>query len=486
MTTASAVNARPNPEAGEDIEHLFAAQRAAHEREPEVPATIRIDRIDRCIDLLVSHQDELCDAASADFGQRPEAVTRSMDILPSILALKHARAHLRRWMRPERRALHLPLLLPGTRARVRYQPLGVVGIISPWNFPIGLCFGPLASVLAAGNRCLVKPSEATPAVSALMKRLLARSFDATEIAVVTGGPDVAQRFSAQPFDHLIFTGSAPIGRRVMAAASAHLTPVTLELGGKCPVVIGRRADLETFVDRVLTGKLANAGQVCLAPDYLLLPRGHVDEFVARAREWVARAYPGLPLNPDYTSIINAQHYERLEALLAEAVSSGARAVSLAKALDGDCRDRHMFAPTLVLNAGDDTRIMREEIFGPLLPIRPYDHIDEAISTINARPRPLALYYFGRDAGEREHVLSHTLSGGVTVNDVTMHFLAMDLPFGGVGESGIGAYHGEAGFRRFSHARAVLHQSPLDLARLAGSRPPYGARLRSSLDWLIRR
>ncbi|HEU4624079.1 MAG TPA: coniferyl aldehyde dehydrogenase [Steroidobacteraceae bacterium] len=469
-----------------DLVRLLDLQRAAQLAQGEPPARVRIDRIDRCIDLLVAHRNELCEAVACDFGQRPAAITRSMDILPSVLALKHARRNLRRWMRPERRGLQFPLRLPGTRARIMYQPLGVVGIISPWNFPIGLCFDPLASVLAAGNRCLIKPSELTPQTSALMQRLVAASFDAAEVAVVTGGRDVGERFAALPFDHLLFTGSPAVGRRVMAAAAERLVPVTLELGGKCPVVVGRSADLTAVVDRVLTGKLANAGQVCLAPDHVYLPREWLEDFVGRARAWVARAYPGLPDNGDYTSIVNARHYERLEALVADAINKGAHVVPVAGAGDSCSRQRRLFAPQLVLNASDDMRIMREEIFGPLLPVLAYDRLDEAIAGINTRPRPLALYYFGKDIREQRHVLTHTLSGGVTVNDVAMHYLAEELPFGGVGESGMGAYHGEHGFRRFSHARSVLEQSRFDLAGLAGSRPPYGKRLARSLAWLIRR
>jgi coniferyl-aldehyde dehydrogenase len=475
----------PRSESAADLEGLLAVQREAQMRLADPPARLRIDRIDRCIDLLVAHQQKLCRAVAHDFGQRPAAVTRSMDILPSVLALKHARSNVRSWMRPERRGLHVPLLLPGTAARIQYQPLGVVGIISPWNFPIGLCFGPLAGVLAAGNRCLIKPSELTPETSALIQRLIAASFDASELAVVTGGPETAAHFAALPFDHLLFTGSTAVGRRVMSAAAEHLVPVTLELGGKCPVVIGRSARIPAAVDRILIGKLANAGQVCLAPDHVYVPRSSLDEFVARACQWAAQAYPGLPGNSDYTSIVNEQHCLRLNALLKDAQAKGARVVPLGTTADSRARDLRLFTPAIVLDAGDDTRIMQEEIFGPLLPVRPYDEIDEAIANISTRPRPLALYYFGRDRAEQARVLANTLSGGVTVNDVTMHYLAADLPFGGVGASGMGAYHGEHGFRRFSHARAVLRQSRFDFASFSGLRPPYGLRLASSLRWLIR-
>jgi coniferyl-aldehyde dehydrogenase len=441
---------------------LLDAQRAAFEHEGIVSAQVRIDRLGRALALLVNHQAEICAAAASDFGQRPETLTRFMDVLPAVLAIRYARGQVRRWMRPRRPHVALPAGAPGVRAEIRHDPVGVVGVISPWNFPVNLSFSPLAGILAAGNRCLIKPSETTPAVSALMLRLFAQYFDTREVAVVTGGADVADEFSRLPFDHLLFTGSGAIGRRVMAAAAANLVPVTLELGGKSPALIGRSADLPKAVDRIMLHKLANAGQVCIAPDYVCVPRESAEQFVELARAWVARAYPGLPGNPDYCSMISDRHAQRMHALLADANAHGARIVALAP------------------------DVMQEEIFGPLLPIRSYERIEESIADINSRPRPLALYYFGRDLAEMRQVLDHTISGGVTVNDVAMHFLAQELPFGGIGASGIGAYHGEHGFARFSHARAVYHQSRFDLAGIVGLRPPYGARARHALKLLIRR
>jgi coniferyl-aldehyde dehydrogenase len=472
--------------AGSALHPILHAQRAAFDAEGYASAGTRIERIDRCIELLVSHETELCAALDRDFGQRPAAVTRAMDILPALLALKDARQSLRKWMRPERRHVRRPLWLPGTRARISYQPLGVVGVISPWNFPIGLTFGPLAGVLAAGNRCMLKPSELTPATSQLLHELIAERFAAEEVALVTGGADVAAAFAALPFDHLLFTGSTAVGRRVMAAAAAQGVPVTLELGGKSPAIVARSADLVEAVDRILIGKLANAGQVCIAPDYVLVPQESIEAFVSQARNWTTRAYPGLPANGDYTSIVNDQHYERLHALMADARDKGARIEPLGTAADAPCRERRLMQPALVLQTTDDMRIMQEEVFGPLLPVRPYAGIGDALAEINRRPRPLALYYFGKDRDERRRVLERTICGGVTVNDVAMHYLAEDLPFGGVGASGMGAYHGEHGFRRFSHARAELRQTSLDFAGLAGLRPPYGKRLAGTLARLIRR
>jgi coniferyl-aldehyde dehydrogenase len=470
---------------GAELARLFERQRAAHLATASVPARTRIDRLQRALDLLVTHQGDFCQAAASDFGQRPSAVTQFMDLVPAVLALKYARRHVRRWMRPQRYRVGWPFGVPGVRAEVVRQPLGVVGLISPWNFPVNLTFGPLAGILAAGNRCLIKPSEVTPAVSALMQRLVAQAFDPSEVSVVTGGPEIAQAFSQLPFDHLLFTGSTAIGQRVMAAAAANLVPVTLELGGKCPVVVGRSAVLARTVGRILLAKLANAGQMCIAPDYVYLPHDSIDSFVREARRWMQSAYPVVPGNPDYTGLINEQHALRAAQLLADAQAKGAQIVEL-WAAPGGAGERRLMTPTLILGATDDMRVMQEEIFAPILPLRSYERIEQVISDINGRPHALALYYFGSDPAEQAEVLARTRSGGVTVNDIAMHFLAESLPFGGVGASGIGAYHGEEGFRRFSHARSVFHQTRLDVAGLIGLRPPYGRRLSWMLKLLIRR
>jgi coniferyl-aldehyde dehydrogenase len=465
---------------------LLDAQRAAFRREGPVSAQVRRDRLQRAITLLVDHQAQICAAADSDFGRRSAMLTRFMDLLPAVLALKYARRHVRGWMRPQRPRLALPVGLPGARARIIHQPLGVVGVISPWNFPITLSFGPLAGILAAGNRCLIKPSESTPAVSALMQQLFRQYFHPEEIAVVTGGAEVAEEFSRLPFDHLLFTGSGAVGRRVMAAAAANLVPVTLELGGKSPVLLGRSANIAQAVDRILLHKLANAGQVCIAPDYVCLPGESVGQFVQLARAWAQRAYPALPDNPDYCSMISDRHAQRMRTLLDDASAKGATVIPLAAEGSTGGAASRLICPALILGATDDMLVMQEEIFGPLLPVLGYGQIEESIAAINSRPHPLALYYFGSDQMELREVLARTNSGAVTVNDVTLHFLAQELPFGGVGASGMGAYHGEHGFRRFSHARAVLYQSRLNFATLAGLRPPYGAYARRVLQLLMRR
>ncbi len=505
-TPAPTASASPVPE----LEALLRAQRAAFHAEGPVSAAVRRDRLDRAIDLLVTHQAAICEAVASDFGQRPAELTRFMDIFPSVHGLKFARRKVSRWMKPERWRLAFPNALPGTRGEIVYQPLGVVGVISPWNFPITLAFGPLAGILAAGNRCMIKPSELTPATSKLLAELIAAAFAPEEVAVVTGGADVAIAFSRLPFDHLLFTGSTQVGRQVMAAAAEHLVPVTLELGGKCPAIVGRSAVLERAVDRILLGKLANAGQVCLAPDHVYVPRESIAAFVQGAQSWARRVYPGLPDNPDYTALVSSRHRKRAQELIADARAAGAQVIYLGGEGSGGCdpaagsegSDRvgaldrsgrpgaaqapNVLTPALILGATPAMQVMREEIFAPVLPVLAYDRIGSAIADIQQRDRPLALYYFGSDKAEEREILTHTVSGGVTVNDIAMHFLAQELPFGGVGPSGMGAYHGEHGFRRFSHARAVFHQSSFDLAGLTGLRPPYGKRLRRSLSFLIRR
>lgn len=479
---------RPDPTspAENDLEALFQLQHAARAAEGVPSARIRRERLSRAIDLLVSSQRQLCEALSADFGRRPAEISRFLDILPAVHSLKLARRRLPGWMRPEPSSLGLPLPVPGAAGRIVYQPLGVVGVISPWNFPLSLSFGPLAGIFAAGNRCLMKPSEVTPATSELIKDLVAQHFDPRELAVVTGGADLAEAFSRLPFDHLLFTGSEAVGRRVMFAAAAHLVPVTLELGGKCPVIVGRSASVAQVVDRVLMAKMANAGQICLAPDYVCLPSERVADFARRARLWAARTYPGLPANPDCTSLVSARHATRVAEMIADAKAKGAKVIPLTEeALAGPTEARVM-APVLILGATEEMRVMREEIFSALLPIRTYERIEEVIAYLSARPPPLALYYFGNDRAEQREVIARTTSGAVTVNDVGMHFFAEELPFGGVGPSGLGAYHGKHGFRRFSHARPVLQMPRWDFAGLLGLRPPYGRRLRFWLDRLIRK
>jgi coniferyl-aldehyde dehydrogenase len=467
-----------------NLESLLRAQREAFIAEGEVTARVRRDRLGRLIELLLSHQHQLVEAAAADFGQRPAAITRLLDVLPALAGLRLARRSLRRWMRTRYRALALPAGVPGAHGKIQSQPLGIVGVISPWNFPIALSFGPLAGILAAGNRAMIKPSELTPCVSALLQQMIASRFDPRELTVVTGDAAVAQSFAGLPFDHLLFTGSTAVGRQIMRAAAEHLVPVTLELGGKCPVIVGRSAPLTRAVDRMLRVKMANNGQMCVAPDHVWLPEESIDRFVSLARAWMARAYPDYPNNADTTYIITERHRMRLQELLADAKARGAQIVSLIEDAPSAEGNGRTLLPALILGATAEMSIMQEEIFGPYLPLMGYRTLEEPIKAINAAARPLALYYFGNDRAEQRELLARTHSGGVAVNDVGLQFLAEELPFGGVGASGMGAYHGEYGFHRFSHARAIFHQSRLDVAGWAGMRPPYGRRLRWLLRWFI--
>ena len=390
-------------------------------------------------------------------------------------AIKYARRHLARWMRTRRTPTELAFL-PG-RNRLAPQPLGVVGIVSPWNYPIQLTLCPLVGALAAGDRALLKPSELTPRTSALLAELAAKYFDSDLVSVVVGDAEIGKAFVALPFDHLLFTGSTAVGRQVAAAAAANLTPITLELGGKSPAIFDPSCDLAQASARVAAGKFFNAGQTCIAPDYLLVPRGQAEAAAAAIAPATARLYPTLAANPDYTAIISERHRSRLIALVAEAREAGARIVEINPAGESFADGRKL-APTIVIGAPQTTRLMREEIFGPLLPIVEYGEVDDAIAAVNRGERPVALYWFGRDAARRDRVLRETIAGGVTVNDCLLHFVQEGQPCGGVGASGVGAYHGEWGFRAFSKLKPVFHQSNLSGFPLL--RPPYG----KVTDWVL--
>ncbi|WP_219723797.1 coniferyl aldehyde dehydrogenase [Burkholderia sp. WAC0059] len=429
---------------------------------------VRKDRLNRAIDLLRNHRDELIDAIRADYGNRSRQQTLFADIFAPIEALRHSRDHLDEWMRKP--TVIEPL--PGTMAWVEHQPLGVVGVISPWNFPIVLAFGPLADVFAAGNRAMLKPSELTPQTSELLAELISRYFEPTELTTVLGGTSTGAMFSSQPFDHLVFTGSTQVAHHVMRAASDNLVPVTLELGGKSPVLVDHDANLRTVAERVLTIKTFNAGQICLSPDYVLIQADRIEAFVEHAKGVVAQMYPTMRDNPDYTAMLNSRGFERQMALVADAKEKGARIVSLAPNGE-DLTDPviHKMAPTLVVGTTPTMRLTQEEIFGPVLPMVTYETFDQAVAYINARERPLAIYYFGGDTKHREKIAGETTSGALVVNDAMTHAFFASLPFGGVGASGMGHYHGEYGFRAFSHAKPVLLQSDTGESNLP-MRAPY--------------
>lgn len=457
------------------MQETLNAQRAAFMAGLPVGLDIRKDRLKRAIAMIADHADRFCDALSEDFGHRSREQSMVTDIGGSVAPLRHAIKQLDRWARPERRAVQFPLGLLGARARVEYQPKGVVGVIAPWNFPVQLVMGPLAGIFAAGNRAMVKTSEFTPATAALFEEVCPRYFAAEELAFFSGGPEVGKAFAGLAFDHLIFTGATGIGRHILHAAADNLTPVTLELGGKSPVILGRSANVRQATERVAIGKMLNAGQICLAPDYMIVPADQEAEVVAGLKSATSAMYPSLLANPDYTSIVNDRHFQRLSDWLDDARAKGARIETVNPANEDFAASNARKMPLhIVTDVTDDMTIMQEEIFGPILPIRRYSGaIDEAIDEVNRRDRPLGLYYFGSDGGEQRRVLDRTISGGVTVNDVVFHVSMEELPFGGIGPSGMGSYHGPDGFKTFSHAKAIYEQPKIDVAKLAGLKPPYG-------------
>jgi len=457
-----------------DMRATLERQRHAFMAELPVSIATRKDRLKRAAAMIADNATRFCDALSEDFGHRSREQSMVTDIAGSIAPINHALRHVGRWARRDKRSVQFPLGLLGARAWVEYQPKGVVGVIAPWNFPVNLVMGPIAGAFAAGNRVMVKTSEYTPRTAALFEEVVGGYFASEELAFFSGGPEVGKTFAGLPFDHLLFTGATGIGRHILRAAADNLTPVTLELGGKSPVIVGRSANLAQAAERVAMGKMLNAGQICLAPDYMLVPAEAEPAMVEGLKRAAASMYPTLLANPDYTSIVNDRHFQRLSDWLDDARAKGARIETVNPAgEDFSATNARKMPLTLVRDVTDDMVLMQEEIFGPILPIRRYDGVDDAIAEVNRRARPLGLYYFGSDADERRRVLDRTISGGVSLDDVIFHVSMEDLPFGGIGPSGMGAYHGEDGFRTFSHARAVFKQAKLDVAKLAGIKPPYG-------------
>jgi coniferyl-aldehyde dehydrogenase len=455
---------------------ILAMQRLAHSRDTP-PLVQRLAALEALDGLVRGNIDAIASAISADFGNRAVQETVLAEVVPVLSAIRHTRRHLASWMQPERRRVGLNAQ-PGS-AWVEYHPLGCVGIVSPWNYPLFLTAGPLVDALAAGNRVIVKPSELTPRFAALFARLIADAIDPAQVSVVLGGADVAQAVCALPLDHLLFTGSTRVGRLVMRAAADNLVPVTLELGGKSPAIIGRDYDVAAAAKTIATAKFFNAGQTCIAPDYALVPADRAEAFAAAVMAQARRMFPTVAGNPDYTSIISARHYDRLQALVREAEAAGATVLRL----DDAPAERRMGA-TVVLNPPLDGALMQEEIFGPILPVIGFGEMAEAIGLVNGRPRPLALYPFTRDRAQLARLLERALSGGVSINSALLHCIQDDLPFGGVGPSGMGAYHGQDGFHRFSHARAVYKAG-----RISGFNflaPPYGRKMRLALKLMLSR
>ncbi|OWP52460.1 coniferyl aldehyde dehydrogenase [Pseudomonas nitroreducens] len=449
------------------LETLLERQRQAYRANPMPDAGQRIQWLKSLANLMVTEQKAIIDAINADFSNRSADETLLAEVLPSLHGVHYATRRVKKWMKPSRRSVGMQFM-PAS-AKVIYQPLGVVGVIVPWNYPLFLAIGPLTGALAAGNRVMIKMSESTPETARVLKELLGKVFPEDLVAVVQGEVDVGVAFSKLPFDHLLFTGATSVGKHVMRAAAENLTPVTLELGGKSPAIISASVPMKDAAERIAFGKSLNAGQTCVAPDYVLVPQNRVDEFVESYRQVVQGFFPKLENNPDYTAIINERQLARLNSYLADAQARGATVVPLFPQAQG-----RRLPQALVLNVSDEMKIMQEEIFGPLLPVIPYQSLDQALSYINERDRPLALYYFGYDKREQDHVLAQTHSGGVCLNDTLLHVAQDDMPFGGVGPSGMGHYHGHEGFLTFSKAKGVFSKPRFNAARVIY--PPYGKSL----------
>lgn len=472
-----------------EMQAALEKQRAAYLEEGAVSAEVRIDRLKRLVDLVHDHREEFVAALSKDFGHRSSHQSLMSDIFSSLETIKHSIKSVKKWMKPEKRKAPSPMNIFGARARIEYQPKGVVGILGTWNFPLNTVISPLAGILAAGNRALIKYSEVTPATSELLDRLVKQYYKEDEVTGFLGGPEAGAAFSALPLDHLIFTGATSIGKHVLRAASEHLTPVTLELGGKSPVIVSRDADMAEAVRRIFAGKALNVGQVCLSPDYVFVPEDQLQDFVGLAEKTITEMFPTMLNNPDYSSVINERHYQRLLSYLEDAKEKECtiRQVNPAKEDFSQQEGVHKIPMTLFVEPTEDTLVMQNELFGPFICVKAYKKIDSCIDYINSHPRPLGLYYFGKKTGDEvRKVLDNTTSGGVCINDVMVHASCEDIPFGGIGPSGMGNYHGFEGFKTFSHARSVFTSTKLNLQALGGMLPPYGEKADKTLKGLIKK
>ena len=470
---------------GQNLNALVERQRSQFRAEGEVTYATRIDRLKRLKALIVENKTEFAKTTKREFGgARSYEFSLFSEFASKVEAIDYSMKHLKAWMRPEKRKTNKPMNFLGGKSQVRHYPKGVVGIISPWNLPFGLTVAPLTSALAAGNRAILKPSEFVPETAALFAEIVPKYFPEDEVAVVTGGAEISQKFAALPFDHLLFTGSTNIGAKVMQSASKNLVPVTLELGGKSPVVIGRSAKLDLAGTRLTFGKLLNGGQLCLSPDYVIVPNELEEQLIARVIQEVQAMYPNITENEDYAGIINERHFARLQSYLDDAVAKGAKLTIVgANQTRASAGNRRM--PLHILqNVNDDMLVMQEEIFGPILPVMTYSDVAEVPDMIEPRRNPLALYYFGKDKREQEYLLNHVQSGGVCINDITLHYVQEDLPFGGFGASGMGAYHGPEGFRSLSHARAIYSQTMIDVLPIVGARPPFGDKFRKNISKVL--
>jgi len=470
---------------GYNLSALVERQRSKFRSEGEVTYSTRIDRLKRLKALIVENKTDFAKTTKREFnGARSYEFSLFSEYASKVEAVDYSMKHLKEWMKPEKRKTNKPMNFLGGKSQVRYFPKGVVGIISPWNLPFGLTVAPLTSALAAGNRALLKPSEFVPETASLFAEVVPQYFSEDEVAVVNGGSEISQQFAELPFDHLLFTGSSRVGAQVMQSASKNLVPVTLELGGKSPVIIGRSAKLELAGTRLTFGKLLNGGQLCLSPDYVIVPDELEEGLIAQVIREAQSMYPNITENEDYTGVFNERHFARLENYIDDAVAKGAK-LTIVGADNTRASEGNRRMPLHVLqNVNEDMEVMHEEIFGPILPIVTYADITEVPNRIEPRRNPLALYYFGKDKSEQEYLLNHVQSGGVCINDITLHYVQEDLPFGGVGASGMGAYHGPEGFRNMSHARAIYSQTMIDVLPIIGARPPFGAKFRKNISKIL--
>ena len=469
----------------QNLEALVELQRSKFRAEGEVTYATRIDRLKRLKALIVENKKEFAETTKREFGgARSYEFSLFSEFAGKVEGIDYSMKHLKEWMKPEKRKTNRPMNFLGGKSQVRHFPKGVVGIISPWNLPFGLTVAPLTSALAAGNRALLKPSEFVPETAALFAEVVPKYFSEDEVAVVTGGAEISQRFAELPFDHLLFTGSTNIGAKVMQSAAKNLVPVTLELGGKSPVIIGRSAKLDLAGTRLTFGKFLNGGQLCLSPDYVVVPKELEEQLIARVVQEAQSMYPNITENEDYAGVINERHFARLQNYIDDAVAKGAKLTIVGADKTPASKDNRRMPLHILQNVDEDMLVMHEEIFGPILPVMTYSDVTEVPDMIEPRRNPLAMYYFGKDKSEQEYLLSHVQSGGVCINDITLHYVQEDLPFGGVGASGMGAYHGPEGFRTLSHARAIYSQTMIDVLPIIGARPPFGNKFRKNISKIL--
>ncbi|MBV1914784.1 MAG: coniferyl aldehyde dehydrogenase [Pseudomonadales bacterium] len=483
--TTAAVNEIPQQTTGLEqnpYQSLLENQRKAFVSHGVLSYEERIAHLDTLKRAIGEFKDPLIEAVMSDFGHRNEVETIATEVIAPAGEIGFTKSKLKRWMK-HRRVRPTMQTLGGT-GKILYQPKGVVGVMGAWNYPASLSFSPLIGAMAAGNHCMVRPSDLSPATTEVMKQLIAKHFDENYITVIDGDVNASIAFSELPFDHLIYTGGTQVGSMVMQAAAKNLTPVTLEMGGKSPVIIADDADMNRTIESILMGKLINSGQTCIAPDYILIPEHMKEHFIEQCSKNIAERYPSLAQNDDITWIINERHFQRIQGLVDDAKAKGARVIQINPASEIIPEEKRVIPPTLITDVNDDMNVMHEEIFGPLLPVIGYKSVDEAIQYINDRPRPLALYYFGKNKQRAVNTIYATTSGGACINETMLHISHNNMPFGGIGPSGLGGYHGFDGFVEFSHKKSVYYQGPFSPAKLI--KPPYGPKSKKVMTWVANR